>query len=53
MFSKGAIDGFPYWWNTPEIKRQRVSFATWKHYNKNDELVKSGLVGPVKLLSSY
>ena len=30
----------------------RVTFTTWKHWDKDDELQSSGLIGPVRLLSS-
>lgn len=29
---------------------QRNTFTTWKHWHKNDALVPSGLIGPVKIL---
>ena len=29
----------------------RVTFTTWKHWDKDDDLLSSGLMGPVRLLS--
>ena len=48
----GALIAFPKWWNDPAAlqKRQRVTFSVWKHYNANDPLVDSGLIGPVRIL---
>ncbi len=28
----------------------RLTFATWKHWNKNDPLLESGLLGPVRVI---
>jgi hypothetical protein len=30
----------------------RLTFATWKHWNKDDPLLESGLLGPVRLIPS-
>ena len=30
----------------------RLTFYTWKHYNKNSPLLESGLLGPVRIVSS-
>ena len=31
---------------------QRLTFTTWKHYSKDDPLIPSGLLGPVKIRSA-
>ncbi|WP_203257118.1 glycosyl hydrolase [Hyunsoonleella ulvae] len=36
--------------NHTERPSKRTTFASWNHYNKNDDLLKSGLLGPVKLI---
>jgi hypothetical protein len=46
----GALTEFPAWWNDSGKPRQRITFSTWKHYSASEPLVKSGLVGPVRLL---
>jgi len=33
----------------PRPSKQRVTFTTWKHWNADDPLVPSGLIGPVTL----
>ncbi|TWO34505.1 hypothetical protein E1J38_001225 [Seonamhaeicola sediminis] len=35
--------------NHTERPSKRTTFASWNHYNKSDDLLKSGLLGPVKL----
>lgn len=35
--------------NNTERPSKRTTFPSWKHWNKNDELLTSGLLGPVKL----
>ena len=39
-------------WLLSETERpsRRTTFASWNHYNKNDDLLTSGLLGPVKLI---
>lgn len=39
-------------WLLEKTKRpsKRTTFASWNHYNKNDDLLTSGLLGPVKLI---
>ena len=48
---RDALLELPEWWRNPQVKRTsgRVAFATWKHYTKDMLLLRSGLVGPVKL----
>ena len=36
--------------NETERPSKRTTFASWNHYNKNDDLLTSGLLGPVKLI---
>ena len=36
--------------NETERPSKRTTFASWNHYNKNDELKTSGLLGPVQLI---
>lgn len=38
-------------WLVNNTKRpsKRTTFSSWKHYSKNDELLTSGLLGPVKI----
>ncbi|NJX14283.1 hypothetical protein HC176_02125 [Tamlana crocina] len=36
--------------NNTERPSKRTTFASWNHYNKNDDLSTSGLLGPVKLI---
>jgi hypothetical protein len=36
--------------NKTERPSKRTTFASWNHYDKNDKLLKSGLLGPVKLI---
>ena len=36
--------------NETERPSKRTTFASWNHYDKNDELLISGLLGPVKLI---
>ncbi|MCH5598403.1 hypothetical protein MKP09_11005 [Niabella ginsengisoli] len=50
-FTKGRILKWPDWMYdaTKRKENKRNSFTTWKHYSKNDQLLKSGLLGPVKI----
>ena len=36
--------------NETERPSKRTTFVSWNHYNQNDDLLKSGLLGPVKLI---
>ncbi|WP_248722494.1 glycosyl hydrolase [Seonamhaeicola sp. ML3] len=38
--------------NKTERQSKRTTFVSWNHYTKNDELSTSGLLGPVKIISS-
>jgi hypothetical protein len=50
-FTAGRILEFPTWLTNPEeaTKRERFTFATWRHYSKGSKLAPAGLLGPVKL----
>jgi hypothetical protein len=43
---------FPDWFlnNTPRPSKGRYCFTTWNYFSKNDPLISSGLLGPVKLI---
>jgi hypothetical protein len=47
----GALEQLPEWYLNGENKPDdgRITFATWKHFNKNSPLLESGLIGPVVL----
>jgi hypothetical protein len=47
--TRGVLLEFPAWWGQSSPRRERVGFATWRHYDGSEELVPSGLVGPVVL----
>ncbi|KMT64812.1 glycosyl hydrolase [Catenovulum maritimum] len=44
---------FPNWLKgaTPQQPGERNTFATWKHWGKDDPLMPSGLIGPVQILT--
>lgn len=46
------LTSFPKWLKgtAPEQPGRRSTFATWKHWNKDDELLPSGLLGPVSIM---
>ena len=46
-----AIKAWPQWLleNKPRPKTNRITFATWRFWNKDSTLVESGLIGPVTL----
>jgi hypothetical protein len=47
------ISALPYWYinGQPKPSDGRITFSTWKHYQKNDPLIQSGLVGPVIIIT--
>ena len=47
---RGALQAFPDWWDDAGKSRRRTAFSSWKHYSADDPLVKSGLIGPVRIL---
>jgi len=48
----GVLKDYPEWLrlNKPRTS-SRVAFTTWKHWHKNDPLMESGLVGPVRIVA--
>ncbi len=50
-FTAGALQSLPDWLYDPSKakNRKRCTFTTWRHYSADSPLVKSGLIGPVKL----
>ncbi|GEA11962.1 glycosyl hydrolase [Alteromonas sp. KUL49] len=49
------LSAFPEWLKGPAPIQpgERSTFATWKHWSKEDQLLPSGLIGPVKILHRY
>ncbi|HUZ47217.1 MAG TPA: glycosyl hydrolase [Terriglobia bacterium] len=47
----GPIKSLPQWYldGKPKPPGGRITFATWKHYDKDSPLIESGLIGPVVL----
>jgi hypothetical protein len=46
----GRINRFPLWYtHQGERNGQRVLFSPWKYYTKDDPLLESGLLGPVRI----
>ena len=46
----GRLRQFPDWYLKGEYnERERVLFSPWKHYHKEDPLLESGLLGPVRI----
>jgi hypothetical protein len=50
-FTDRALARWPEWLTTGKQRPvpQRVTFVTWKHWNKGDKLLTSGLIGSVTL----
>lgn len=50
----GNLLRWPDWFlkNEPRPSPGRYTFATWKHFTKDSALLPSGLLGPVRILSS-
>ncbi len=50
-FFSGGIKKLPDWYieGRPKPPGGRITFSTWKHFDKNSALLESGLVGPVRL----
>ena len=45
------VKPLPSWLLSETVRpSRRTTFASWNHYNKNDDLLTSGLLGPVKLI---
>ena len=53
-FNGGPIDAWPQWIldGTPRPPTKRITFTTWKFYSKDSPLLESGLIGPVRLVST-
>ncbi|QJW89833.1 glycosyl hydrolase family 43 [Spirosoma taeanense] len=53
--SNGAIQELPDWYKQgkPKPNDGRVTFTTWKHYDKDSPLLEAGLIGPVTLRMAY
>ena len=50
FWDKGAIDRIPDWVRRGEKSPTgRCTFASWKHWDKDDDPLPSGLLGPVSL----
>lgn len=48
---KGNLTCWPEWMTNAAMRASgRVSFATWRHWSKDDQPLPSGLMGPVRLL---
>ncbi len=47
----GPIKSLPEWYREgkPKPPGGRITFATWKHFEKDSPLIESGLIGPVVL----
>ena len=47
----GGIKKIPEWFLKGEPQPgERITFSTWKHFEKDDPLLESGLLGPVRLV---
>ncbi|MBZ5564580.1 MAG: hypothetical protein LAP13_19450 [Acidobacteriia bacterium] len=48
----GVLDHWPKWFleNKPS-PTGRLTFTTWKHWSKDDPLLESGLLGPVRIIA--
>ena len=51
LLSIGQIIKLPDWYiqGKPKPPGGRITFTTWKHYDKESPLLESGLIGPVRL----
>ena len=47
----GSITKIPAWYaqGKPKPPGKRVTFCIWRHYNEDEPLLESGLIGPVRL----
>jgi hypothetical protein len=53
VWTDGHLAAWPQWLlDGKPSPTGRIAFATWKHWHKNDPLLPSGLLGPVRLLPS-
>jgi len=55
LWRRGEAPGFADWFKTGDStqrpEKRRLTFVAWKHFQKDDELVDSGLIGPVVIES--
>ena len=51
QWNGNALKAWPDWLlkNEPRPVKERLTFTTWKHWKKDDPLLPSGLIGPVKI----
>lgn len=51
----GGIKKLPEWYMKGHAKPSggRITFSTWKHYDKHSPLLESGLQGPVRIIVGY
>jgi len=48
----GSLKAWPQWLTNHQPRTSgRRTFATWRHYQANDSLLPSGLLGPVRVLA--
>jgi hypothetical protein len=50
-YTSRALTAWPEWFSSGKERtvKERVTFTTWKHWEKEDKLLPSGLIGPVVL----
>ena len=55
QWTQGEAPGFADWFKTGDStqrpEKRRLTFVAWKHFQQDDELVDSGLIGPVVIES--
>ncbi|HPS56107.1 MAG TPA: DUF3395 domain-containing protein, partial [Sedimentisphaerales bacterium] len=51
QWERKALKVWPEWFikNQPRPVKERFTFTTWQHWEKDDTLMPSGLLGPVKI----
>lgn len=53
QWENGHLKEWPEWvWKDERSPTGRIAFATWKHWSKEDPLTPSGLIGPVRILTT-
>ncbi len=45
-----ALAKMPAWLGDPSHETKRKTFTTWRHWHRDDDLLPSGLLGPVRLV---
>ena len=50
-YTNRALTAWPEWLSSGKERpvKERVTFTSWKHWDKDDELLPSGLIGPVTI----